>query len=477
MRSIGSESTRWRLAAFAASVIGAVAVSGCAPNQIIRPKTVECTKTPCDDYSVERHEVALRGPVAGGAPASTSFLQAFVEFDDQGRPYDEAGRKQIAKVVELLDQESQTHDLCIIVYVHGWRHNVRADDGNVQEFRNLLSAMAVMEATRAPDRTWKPRKVVGIEVGWRGLSFEATDLGQILTFWDRKNAAQVVADGSVRELFARVKAIRDSIDATPWPDTKGQRNTRLIIIGHSFGGLIVYRALSQYFIDQAAATRTADLPAGTSAVAGKGPDRREIRGYGDLVVIVNPAVEAMTFEPIRELIEDRRAGQYAPNQNPIFVEVTSVADDATGEAFPAGRFMDTIFEDTRNSEEENEALETVGHYAPFYTHTLTLGVGTNKPTDPVNSVAECQAFQDFESQQRQQGYLKPGWARVYRSGATLHQLAGSGYDPNDPFWIVTTDKPIISSHDDITEPVFIDFMRQLYDDLVRLKETQGYACE
>src|SRR5882762_2406628 len=40
----------------------------------------------------------------------------------------------------------------------------------------------------------------------------------------------------------------------------------------------------------------------------------------------------------------------------------------------------------------------------------------------------------------------------------------------DQFWIVATDKSMIQGHSDIEEPVFVDFIRQLYDDLVRLKE-------
>src|SRR6202030_4588211 len=35
---------------------------------------------------------------------------------------------------------------------------------------------------------------------------------------------------------------------------------------------------------------------------------------------------------------------FAPNQNPVFVEVTSDADWATGIAFPAGRLVNTTFE-------------------------------------------------------------------------------------------------------------------------------------
>jgi hypothetical protein len=57
------------------------------------------------------------------------------------------------------------------------------------------------------------------------------------------------------------------------------------------------------------------------------------------------------------------------------------------------------------------------------------------------------------------GYLKPGWQRRYRTGAVL--TTNSKFDPNDPFWIVATDKSMIESHNDIEEPVFVDFIRQL----------------
>ena len=56
------------------------------------------------------------------------------------------------------------------------------------------------------------------------------------------------------------------------------------------------------------------------------------------------------------------------------------------------------------------------------------------------------------------------------SGATLTQLAAPKSDPNSPFWIVRADPSIIIDHSDIMEPVFEGFVRQVYDDLVLLKE-------
>ena len=109
----------------------------------------------------------------------------------------------------------------------------------------------------------------------------------------------------------------------------------------------------------------------------------------------------------------------------------------------------------------------------FWTHKLqgpTPIADPNTVLPPINVYQECLDFAKFNAQERPGGYLKPGWQRQYRTGATLTQLDHSNFDPNDPFWIVTTDQSMIRSHSDIEEPVFVDFVRQVYDDLVRLKE-------
>ena len=96
-------------------------------------------------------------------------------------------------------------------------------------------------------------------------------------------------------------------------------------------------------------------------------------------------------------------------------------------------------------------------------------------TPTVNVWQECADFNTFNAGQRPNGYLIPGWQRRYRAGAVLTHRASSEYDPNDPFWIILTDQSMIRGHSDIEEPVFIDFVRQVYDDLVRLKEAE--PCE
>ena len=148
-------------------------------------------------------------------------------------------------------------------------------------------------------------------------------------------------------------------------------------IGHSFGGLIVYAAVAQYLTDQAATLEVKSL------IAGPGPDgeriaeRGQIAGYGDLVVVINPAIEATRYEPIREILDRAPQRAFAPWQPPVLIEVTSVGDStgsgdwATGTVFPIGRFFSTLGQDiggSFRSGEYTQAVTAFGHYPDFWTH-------------------------------------------------------------------------------------------------------------
>jgi pimeloyl-ACP methyl ester carboxylesterase len=135
---------------------------------------------------------------------------------------------------EQLEAYAGSHPI-ILVFVHGWKHNARARDPNLRAIDMVLQQTAEAEAAVGSNRP-----VIGIFVGWRGLSFYAGWLTN-LTFWNRKTAALRVALGSVRELFARLRRFRRQHD----------RESALVIVGHSFGGLIVYSAVAQAFVELA----------------------------------------------------------------------------------------------------------------------------------------------------------------------------------------------------------------------------------
>lgn len=460
-------------------VLAATGLLGCVANAPYRTTAGICGPPGCKTGSIERHAVQAERPL--------EYLLGFVEFDDQGA-------KQVSMQMDALfaqlKAESVDQDLCLVVFVHGWEHNAGYDDPNVMAFRELLGKLALTESQHVPGMNGRPRKAVGIYAGWRGKSIDAGEL-YVLSFWNRMDAAERVAKGSIRELLGRARALRDTLDRTtesgkllpagaPPPRGEKLRSTRLLTIGHSFGGLIVHTALAQYYTDHAAAAAMA------TALGGAREEDKAIPAYGDLVVIVNPAVEAISWEPVRQIVKDRDKTDFARGQKPVFVEVTSTADQATGFAFPLGRSLATVSQSFSDGEQGREAKIAFGHYEPFLTHDLTsvpgLATAQAQAASPLRLKAssgaeasaavaslvqsECLAQAQFEAQWRRDGYLLPGWTRRYSAGAVLSHRKDSAYDPNDPFWIVRTDASLIAGHSDISEPVFVDFVRELYDDLL-----------
>lgn len=146
----------------------------------------------------------LHGTVFNGG----NYIRLVVEFDDQGASYHE---RQMEWLEEQLEAYAGRHPI-ILVFVHGWKHNARARDPNLLAIDTVLQQTAEAEAAVGSNRP-----VIGIFVGWRGLSFYAGWLTN-LTFWNRKTAALRVALGSVRELFARLRRFRRQHDpgVPPW---------------------------------------------------------------------------------------------------------------------------------------------------------------------------------------------------------------------------------------------------------------------
>jgi hypothetical protein len=419
-------------------------LAACTPNQVIRSSVDVCVSAtePLADSSCERNSIEQ----------TKAYTLGFVEFDDQGRLYDP---RQLDVLFSQLTQIAAYQDLCVVTFVHGWKHNAGFDDPNVQSFRNLLTEIAKIEGAR--NRPERQRRVVGIYAGWRGLSAAGDDpfseyVRSNLTLWARKDAAQRVADGEIRELFARTKKLQDEINRRQWPNHIA-RDTRLLTIGHSFGGLVVFSALAPYLVEAATPSPMSD-------------QAERIGGVGNLVILINPAFEATRYEPIRRLVAAPR--QYVPWQAPALVTVTSSSDSATGVAFPLGRSMNTALERFRD-DEKADALNTPGHLQKFQTHTLSAPPGAKD--QPMSAFigdprAETEAFDSFNQRWRPDGLLQPNWERIYADGAVLKHTA---YDPNNPFWVVTADPTVIDGHNDIQSGVFVAFVRQLYDDLFRLQ--------
>src|SRR6185437_7519317 len=280
-----------------------------------------------------------------GAP----FELAIVEFDDQGRCYD---RGQLDAVAERLDVlMEQEKDVILAVFVHGWKHDARSDDENLSAFRVLLKETVQHEqATTSPGT--KARPVLGIFVGWRGLSeFGIGDAVADATFWGRQAAGQRVATGSVRELFGRLRHYRNH------RRNRGG-NPLLVIVGHSFGGMIVFSALAQSLIEAASA------PVGWMTP-----------GFADLVLLVNPAIEGARYIPIYDLVTSAAFLARTVKQLPVFICAQADNDAPVGLVFPLGNAGRAIDEATIEDLEKECVTHALGFVPSFRTHTLAGPTG------------------------------------------------------------------------------------------------------
>ena len=146
---------------------GALVLVGCVPNRIVRtqdPLDASVCQGSVSQCPADTWQVVHSGQV-GQAPEAHL---GFVEFDDQGALHNRALAKSVTAKVRKLSEEAP---LLVIVFAHGWKHSARADDSNVQDFADMLLRIAKEDREAcAGVAGCQDRKVVGVYVGWRGLS-------------------------------------------------------------------------------------------------------------------------------------------------------------------------------------------------------------------------------------------------------------------------------------------------------------------
>jgi hypothetical protein len=93
------------------------------------------------------------------------------------------------------------------------------------------------------------------------------------------------------------------------------------------------------------------------------------------VLLVNPALEAVRYLPIYDLLKGRTDADRVVEQPPIFVCATATNDWATGIAFSIGNAYCLLTESWRGIEERQAMINTVGHLDWMTTHDLkTIGL-------------------------------------------------------------------------------------------------------
>ena len=415
------------------SLIALLALAGCASDKAYRPNLALC---PMQEGAEKCAKHAL---LSYGSPSAEDYRLGFVEVDDQGQLRD---RRQLQTVLDSFREIASQQDVLLVTYVHGWHHNAHFEDENVQQFSSLLAKIGRAEAQGSR------RKVLGLYLGWRGESIPLPFF-KYLTFWERKGTAHEVGTNGVAELLLKLEEMVNVKEGLETSEPK-PRNSRMVVIGHSFGGAVVFTALQQILEDRFVDSRPGKTMTDTA------------KGFGDLVVLMNPAFEALRYASLYDLSRERCT--YFADQLPRLAILTSEADWATGLAFPAGRFFSTLFESHNTLERiyacaqqpqkvelrEAEAdRNTVGHFEPFLTHTLHAATA--------NRAASAGGL----SIQR----LKQLWIEQSPS-ATLHldgtQLVHLGRThPLNPYLNIRVDAELIPDHNEIWDDRVVNFIADL----------------
>jgi len=386
------------------------------------------------------------------------YKMGFVEFDDQGWFWEP---KQKEAVEQLIRQEcgigaSQESAVIMVLFVHGWKNNAAFDNGNVETLRTVLKQLNDLESVFSQKESRPARKLVGIYAGWRGLSIKSDyfpiPLGKETTIWSRKIAAQRVGGyGAMTELLMDLEAVQKTSNNSL---ATNAAKTKLIIVGHSLGADAVYNALSQIVTERFVDTI-------------KQSPGELLKPLGDQVILLNPAFEAARFYDLEQLA--RSVTDYAPNQRPVLSVFQSEGDWATHDFFPIGQRIATIFQRHRSGFQKKANLTSVGWFEPFVTHELNYG--TNAPGSSTASTSPVTANHGLRTRDKLTGAASNIISQRSLWRASTTQLSTNvfgncmltskpNYRPRNPIVVVSVSKQIMKDHDDIGNPVLINFLQE-----------------
>jgi hypothetical protein len=152
---------------------------------------------------------------------------AFIEFGDQGSALDTSQRTAALKVIDEADRP------LLFVYIHGWQNN--ANSGDVCRFEHFIDTLS-----RYPEVTERKINVIGVYSSWRGEDI-TLPVAKFLTFWSRKGAGGTIA--AQNAILATVSELALAARAP------GKKLHRCILLGHSFGGLVLENTISHSILD------------------------------------------------------------------------------------------------------------------------------------------------------------------------------------------------------------------------------------
>jgi hypothetical protein len=340
-----------------------------------------------------QHEPFRLGNAAHGSDPDLHFVEA----DDYGWLWDPQQAQDALAAVKASEQT----DTLVVVFVAGWHHSARCCDDNVSGFKEVLKKLQVELSRKMYEEARSvihpgsnaPVHVMGIYIGWRGRSLPGWL--DYTTFWGRKAAATRVGETDVREFLVDLRNLYELHNIALRTSTD-RRLLGLITIGHSFGGQVVLRATAPFIEQELMLLGAPSAYLRWPLAAGSGPQlHASVSGFGDLVVLINPAVEAAGYQRLHAL---GISMGYDASQTPVILTISADNDKPRREFFPIGRVLGEIFtgkphlEDTRERDMERKSLGFVAEQVTHRLQPVDPGVELQGATRTASADPACAGF-------------------------------------------------------------------------------------
>jgi hypothetical protein len=205
-----------------------------------------------------RPYVQAQLPPFPASDTNHNCIHSIIEFDDQGELWD---RRQLTATLSAIEQLTN-RPVVLLVYMHGWKHN--AISSNAMAFHQFSSEFGeALPGT--PGMT--NFSVVSVYLAWRGRVLQSRSKFENFSFYNRLTAAVRVGGLSCTEaLFSLIGAVRNNDYVRSGSGDHSvlsfSEQSKVFIIGHSMGGLIVEEALTKPLL---------------GAILANGPKEREAR--------------------------------------------------------------------------------------------------------------------------------------------------------------------------------------------------------
>lgn len=403
-----------------------------------------------------------------------NFSLGIIEISDDGA----VNRKQRDEVINWIEGETKGKPGLLVIFAHGWHHGARTCDRDLCCFRSVLAELRKSGAGAGGP-------VIGLYLGWRGesLPYKGWNLA---TIWDRKKVAERIGRTTVKEILLEV-------EERVW---KHNDDLVMVTVGHSLGGAMVYQAvkgrltgnISDIELGKVRSYRVVRTEESRVEAFDRGRKARRA-GFGELVVLVNPAIEASEYQIFdNDLKDDKRFDgasrdelvahlqpydkqlDYPDSQLPVLMTLASEADTAVGRIFPIARSLQAIVNPRLFGRGQRTGL---GHYASQITHRLEAPPGDRPPREVVSGNCGCSkategldtippltldVSSDVPLSAPESVIGSDGAKRQFRFGVTAARHERS-WDPRSPYLVVQTDKNVINEHSDIFNPTVVAFLR------------------